>query len=185
MLRVSLLGNLGADPEPRFSQKGTALTSFRVAANQARVTPEGDRQESTEWFRVRTAGRLADFAQRLGKGARVLVVGRLEISHYQSREGEARVGFDIWADEVVNLSGRAQDVGGEELLSGASDGPRAEPMGAVPATTVTERASAPGAKHGPRGVSAKAVARRPALIAAGTRHEPTAAERQREDDLPF
>src|SRR5919198_398292 len=106
MLRVSLLGNLGADPESRFTQKGTQIVTFRVAVNQVRPGPDGERQESTEWFRVRVANRQAEFVQRLGKGSRVLVIGRLDIGHYQSREGETRTSFDVWADEVVNLSGR-------------------------------------------------------------------------------
>jgi single-strand DNA-binding protein len=106
MLRVSLVGNLGADPELRYSQKGAPIASFRVAVNQVRNGPDGERQENTEWFRVRATGRLSDFAQRLQKGTRVLVFGRLDISHYQSREGDARVGFDVWADEVQSVSAR-------------------------------------------------------------------------------
>ena len=96
MLRVSLLGNLGAEPETRTSQKGAQVTTFRVAVDQLRTDADGERQESTEWFRVRAMGRLAESTQRLAKGGRVLVVGRLDITHYQSRDGEPRVGFDIW-----------------------------------------------------------------------------------------
>jgi single-strand DNA-binding protein len=109
MLRVSLLGNLGADPEVRYSQKGAAITAFRVAVNQVRTGPDGERQENTEWFRVRASGRQGDFAQRLQKGQRVLVIGRLDISHYTSREGEARVGFDVWADDVQSMSPRSPE----------------------------------------------------------------------------
>ena len=110
MLRVSLIGHLGADPEVRSSQKGSSMVSFRVAVNLVRTTPDGGRQETTEWFSVRVMGGQAAFASRLGRGARVLVIGRLGISHYQSREGEARTGFDVWADEIQHLSPRA---GGE------------------------------------------------------------------------
>ncbi|MBV9355068.1 MAG: single-stranded DNA-binding protein [Chloroflexi bacterium] len=106
MLRVSLLGNLGADPELRYSQKGSPMVSFRVAVNQVRTGPDGERQENTEWFRVRVMGRQTEFAQRLTKGTRVYVAGRLDISHYQSRDGEARVGFDVFADELQNVSAR-------------------------------------------------------------------------------
>jgi single-strand DNA-binding protein len=90
MLRVTLIGNLGAEPEARFTPKGTQLVQFRVAVNQVRMGPDGERQENTEWFRVRTPPRMHDFVQRLTKGARVLVVGRLDIGHYQSRDGEPR-----------------------------------------------------------------------------------------------
>jgi len=104
MLRVSLLGNLGAEPESRYSQKGAPITTFRVAVNQIKTDANGERQESAAWFRIRAIGRLAESAQRLTRGGRVLVVGRLDISHYQSRDGEPRMGFDVWADEVVILA---------------------------------------------------------------------------------
>src|SRR5918912_4207999 len=106
MLRVSLLGNLGADPEVRYNSKGVPMVSFRVAVNQVRTGPDGERQENTEWFRVRAMGRLSEFAQRLQKGTRVLVFGRLDVGHYQSREGEMRVSFDVWADDVQSVSAR-------------------------------------------------------------------------------
>jgi len=106
MLRVTLVGHLGADAELRQSQKGMPIVSFRVAVNLLRPGLNEERQESTEWFRVRVMGRQSEYAQRLAKGTRVLVVGRLDISHYQSHEGEPRIGFDVWADEIQNLSPR-------------------------------------------------------------------------------
>jgi len=106
MLRVSLMGNLGADPELRYSAKGTAIAQMRVAVNQVRSGPDGERQENTEWFRVRVSGPRTDYVQRWSKGSRVLVIGRLDISHYQSREGETRTGFDVWADEIQLMGPR-------------------------------------------------------------------------------
>jgi single-strand DNA-binding protein len=106
MLRVTLLGNLGADPEVRFSAKGTQIVSFNVAVNQVRTGPDGERQENTEWFRIRVAGRQSDFAQRLTKGNRVLVIGRLDIGHYTSKQNEPRTSFDVWAEEVQSVSAR-------------------------------------------------------------------------------
>ena len=73
MLRVTLVGNMGADPELRYSQKGTGIVSFTVAVNQVRKGPDGERQENTEWFRIRVAGPQTEFVQRLGKGTRVLL----------------------------------------------------------------------------------------------------------------
>ena len=110
MLRVSLLGNLGAEPETRYSQKGSQITTFRVAVDQVRTDADGERQESTEWFRVRA-------------------MGRLDISHYQSRDGEPRVGFDVWADEVINLAGRPTG-GDSELVGtgGRGDAPAEDPL---------------------------------------------------------
>jgi single-strand DNA-binding protein len=106
MLRVTLMGNMGADPEVRYSQKGTQLVSFRVAVNQVRTGPDGERQENTEWFRITVSGRQTEYVQRLSKGTRVLVLGRLDISHFQSRDGEPRTGFDVWAEEVQAMSSR-------------------------------------------------------------------------------
>jgi single-strand DNA-binding protein len=106
MLRVTLLGNLGADPETRYTQKGTQIVSFRVAVNQVRTGPDGERQENTEWFRVKVSGRQGEFVQRLSKGTRVLVLGRLDIGHFQSRDGETKTSFDVWADDVQAMSAR-------------------------------------------------------------------------------
>jgi single-strand DNA-binding protein len=125
MLRVSLLGNLGAEPEVRYTAKGTQLVTFRVAVNQVRTGPEGERQENTEWFRVRVSGRQADFVSRLTKGSRVLVFGRLDIGHFTSKDGELRTSFDVWADDVQSVGaprGFTADLdAGAEREAGASE----------------------------------------------------------------
>ncbi len=133
MLRVTLLGNLGADPDVRFTAKGSSVVQLRVAVNQIRRGPDGERQENTEWFRVSISGPRADFAQRLQKGNRVLVVGRLQIGHYTSKDGEARTSFDVWADDFESLSLRPRDAepvpGTETDVADAADA--AEPVGAA------------------------------------------------------
>jgi single-strand DNA-binding protein len=114
MLNLTLVGNLGAEPTVGATQKGTAVTTMRVAVNQSRTNSStGERTESTEWFRVRAMGRLVDLAERLTKGTRVLVIGRLDIGHYQSSEGDPRVSYDVWADEIVPFSVRS-DAGASE-----------------------------------------------------------------------
>lgn len=124
MLRVTLLGNLGADPEMRYTPKGGQIVSFRVAVNQVRTGPDGERQENTEWFRVRVSGRQSEYVQRFGKGSRVLVIGRLDIGHYQSKDGETRTSFDVWADDVQGMSS-ARTLGPEGDVIDAE--PEAEP----------------------------------------------------------
>jgi single-strand DNA-binding protein len=104
MLKVICLGHVGADPEERYTQKGAPMTQFRMAVNQVRTDRDGERQETTEWFQIRAMGTLAERAQRLSKGDRVLVIGRLTVTHFQSRDGEPRTGFDVWADEVTSVS---------------------------------------------------------------------------------
>jgi single-strand DNA-binding protein len=123
MLRVSLLGNMGADPEVRYTQKGTQITSFRVAVNMVKTGPDGERQENTEWFRVRVANRQSEFVQRLSKGTRVLVIGRLDIGHYQSKEGEPRTSFDVWADDVQAMSMRGPAAEPDSLMDSYADAP--------------------------------------------------------------
>ena len=113
MLRVTLLGNLGGDPELRYTATGTKMVTFNVAVNQVRKGPDGERQENTEWFRIRTTGPKAEWAQRFAKGNRVMVMGRLTISHFQGRDGEARTGYDVWADEVESVAPRPRDADAE------------------------------------------------------------------------
>ncbi|HEV7666403.1 MAG TPA: single-stranded DNA-binding protein [Chloroflexota bacterium] len=109
MLRVSLLGNLGNDPEVRYSAKGTQIVSFRVAVNSVRTGPDGERQENTEWFGIRVSGRQSEFVQRLGKGSRVLVIGRLDIGRYTTKDGETRPSFDVWADDIQSMTPRGSE----------------------------------------------------------------------------
>jgi single-strand DNA-binding protein len=119
MLRLTLIGNLGVEPEVGTTQKGAPIATLRVAVNHQRTdTTTGERHEQTEWFRVRAFGRLVESAQRLSKGGRVLVVGRFDIGHYQTREGEPRTSFDVWADELVSLSTLRESSDGRENDSG-------------------------------------------------------------------
>jgi single-strand DNA-binding protein len=148
MLRVTLLGNLGAEPELRWTAKGTQMVSFRVAVNQVRTGPDGERQENTEWFRVQVSGRQSEFVQRLTKGSRVLVIGRLNISHFQSKDGESRTGFDVWADDVQAVSGPSRPMAGD------ADGPEADAEAAEPAAAgVSSRQTRPNGRSAPRSAS--------------------------------
>jgi single-strand DNA-binding protein len=108
MLRVELIGNLGGAAEQRFTQQGRAMTQLRVAVNQRRQRPDGEPEETTTWFGVRAMGTLGERCATLDKGTRVLVVGRLDIRHYQRQDGTPAVAYDVWADEVLNLSPRAE-----------------------------------------------------------------------------
>jgi single-strand DNA-binding protein len=121
MLFIEIIGNLGADPEERFTADGKQLTSIRVAVNSRHKDANGEQIERTDWFRARMGGGRADYAAReLHKGSRVLVRGRLEIGEYNVKNtGEMRTTYDIWADAVINLSSR-------EGLS-REEAPRAEP----------------------------------------------------------
>jgi single-strand DNA-binding protein len=138
MLNLTVVGNLGAQPTVGTTLKGAAIATMRVAVNQSRTDPStGERTESTEWFRVRAMGRLVDVAERLTKGTRVLVIGRLDIGHYQSSEGDARTSYDVWADEIAPFSVRT-DAGASERRD------TAQPRSAQPPTPPQD----PGGRQG-------------------------------------
>jgi len=119
----------------RYTQKGVQQTTFRAAVNSRRTGADGEQIERTDWFRVRARGSKAEYVQRFTKGQRVLVIGRLEISEWQTREGEPRTSYDIWADDVVNLSPREDGSRGQgaPATSSAPNGRPAQPDGARPA----------------------------------------------------
>lgn len=107
MMRITIVGNLGADASARYTDSGTASTMFDVAVNSRVRASDGEFEERTDWFRVRTIGNRATYAAQLEKGQRVLIVGRLTIGEWTSQTtGEIKTGYTIWADDIVNLEGR-------------------------------------------------------------------------------
>jgi single-strand DNA-binding protein len=108
--KVILIGNLGADPEVRYTQNGTAVTNFRVATTES-YKKEGERQEQTEWHRVVAFGRLGEICgEYLSKGSKVYIEGRLQTRKWEDRDGNARYTTEIVAREMKMLSPRG--VGG-------------------------------------------------------------------------
>src|SRR4051812_50023070 len=104
MLKVILIGNLGSDPEARFTQKGSEIVSFRVAVNGRRPGADGEWQDQTDWFRVRVGGRQLDYVKRLGKGSRVHVLGNLEIGTGTPKDtGELRTTLGVPGGWVPHL----------------------------------------------------------------------------------
>ena len=102
--KVMLIGNLGADPEMRYTADGNALTSFRVAASRNYTTPDGERREETEWFSIVAWRKLAEqCSQFLQKGRRVYVEGRLRTRSWDTPEGQKRYRTEVVADKVLFL----------------------------------------------------------------------------------
>jgi single-strand DNA-binding protein len=103
--RVIVVGNLGRDPDMRYSQKGTALTRFSVAAPAAMKDGE---KEQTVWYDVTAFGKQAEACNEyLKKGSKVLVEGRLNpVRVYQTESGETRTSLPLVADRVQFLSNR-------------------------------------------------------------------------------
>ncbi|MFN8465998.1 MAG: single-stranded DNA-binding protein [Caldilineaceae bacterium] len=101
--QITLIGNLGTDPEMRYTQSGVPVTTFSLAVTRRWSGQDGQRQEKTIWFRVTAWRKLAEFSsQYLTKGRQVLVVGEMEEPRVwtDSRSGEARAGLDVTANTI-------------------------------------------------------------------------------------
>ena len=111
--KVILVGTLGKDPEVRYSQAGAAMTSISVATNESwkdKVT--GEKQERTEWHRVKFFGRLAEIAgEYLKKGGQVYIEGSLRTEKYTDKQGVEKYSTDIIANEMQMLGGRSEGAG--------------------------------------------------------------------------
>jgi single-strand DNA-binding protein len=119
MLKATLIGNLGGDPEMRHSASGNPFLRLNVASNFRVRTPEGEWQDKTEWVRVTVMGQRAEsLAIHLKKGMRVYVEGRLEARPWTSQQGEMRAGLEVVANDVEFMSPRA----GDEQGAGSTDG---------------------------------------------------------------
>jgi single-strand DNA-binding protein len=121
--KVMILGNVGRDPEIRYTANGKGLTTFSVAANRRYQRPDGEWGEETEWFTVVTWDRLAErLAQNLQRGDRVYVEGRLQTRSWDGPDGQKRYKTEVVADRVLPQGRRQQPVaagaGGYEASAG-------------------------------------------------------------------
>lgn len=102
--KVMIIGNLGSEPEMRFTPKGNPVTSFRIATNRVYTTVEGERKEETEWFTVVALGKLAEQCnQFLAKGRLVYTEGRLRTRTWEGQDGQKHFRTEIVANRVVFL----------------------------------------------------------------------------------
>ena len=107
MNKILVIGNLGSDPEMRYTPNGNAVTSFSVATNRRYKTSDGETREETEWFRVNAWNRLGETCnQYLQRGSKVYVEGTLTSGAYLSNDGDPRASLDIRATEVRFLDSR-------------------------------------------------------------------------------
>lgn len=112
--KVMLIGNLGADPEMRYTTGGSAVANVRLATAEAwRDRESGEQQERTEWHRVVFFGRLAEIVgEYLRKGSQVYVEGRLQTRKWQDRDGNERYTTEIVCNDMQMLGGRGGGSGG-------------------------------------------------------------------------
>jgi len=100
--KISIIGNLGADPELKYTTDGKPRLEMRVATNERRKSASGEWEDKTTWYRVIMFGeRSVKLAEWLRKGRKVYAEGRLQVDLYDSKDGEKRVALDILASEVV------------------------------------------------------------------------------------
>jgi single-strand DNA-binding protein len=107
--KVTLIGNLGGDPELRTTPGGTSVATFTLATNESWNDKDGNRQERTEWHRIVAWGRLAEICgQYLSKGRQVYIEGRLQTRSWEDKQGNQRKTTEIVAREMLMLGGRGE-----------------------------------------------------------------------------
>ncbi len=107
--KVILIGNLGANPEMRFTQGGTPVANLRIATTERWTDRNGQKQEATEWHRVVLWGKQAEIAgQYLTKGRQVYIEGRIRTRQWQDKQGQTRYTTEIVATTLQFLGARGE-----------------------------------------------------------------------------
>lgn len=115
--KVILVGNLGRDPELRYTPQGTPVCSFTMATNERRRDKSGETQDMTTWFRVTLWGRQAETAsQYLAKGRTVYIEGRIRTEEWTDRDGKTRTTLEVHATDMQFIGAR----GGEDAAASAA-----------------------------------------------------------------
>lgn len=116
--KVTLIGNLGADPELRYTKSGTPVANMRMATTRVYTDSKGDRHEQTTWHRIVAWGKTAELCkQYLSKGRQVFVEGRLQDNQYQDAEGVTHRSYEIVAEQVLFLGSRPAESNSSEETS--------------------------------------------------------------------
>ncbi len=124
--KVMLIGNLGRDPEMRFTPSGRAVTNFTIATSERWKDTNGELQESTEWHRIVTWGKLAEnCAKLLSKGKQVYIEGRIQTRSWDDKDGNKRYTTEIVASQMQILT----PSGGTERMSAPAGEPHPEYSG--------------------------------------------------------
>ena len=126
--KVILIGNLGKDPEVRYSQAGAAIASFNVATTETWKKQDGTKEELTEWHRIVAFGRLGEICgEYLSKGSKVFIEGRLQTRKWEDKEGNTKYTTEIVAREMKMLSPRGSS-GDSSQSQQYNDQPFPEPV---------------------------------------------------------
>ena len=128
--KVILVGNLGRDPELRYTAQGTPVCSFSIATNERRKDRNGEMQDHTTWFRVTLWNRQAETAsQYLQKGRQVYIEGRLRVEEYTDRDGKPRQSLEVTATDMQFIGTRGDEPHQERAASASAGGGPPEPAG--------------------------------------------------------
>jgi single-strand DNA-binding protein len=127
LCKVTLIGNLGRDPEMRYTPDGRPVTQFSVAVNRNTKNQAGEWLEETEWFRITVWGNQAErTAENLKKGSKIYVEGRFRTREWEAQDGQKRTALEVTADNVINLERRPREEGGDGSFGASNGGERAE-----------------------------------------------------------
>ena len=130
-----LIGNLGRDPEVRFTPAGQAIASFTLATSDNWTDKSGQKQERTEWHRIKAFGKTAELCRDyLAKGRQVYIEGRIQTNEWNDKDGNKRTTTEVVANQVLFLGGArggggAASAGGTGAMGGAG---ASEPAGEPP-----------------------------------------------------
>ncbi len=134
--KIIIVGNLGRDPELRYTPQGNAVCNFSMATNEKRRDKAGDLQDITTWFRVTLWGRQAENASKyLQKGSPVYIEGRLRVDEWTDRDGNPRQTLDVNATDMQFLGGgRSDDYSSSQDDSYASESNTSSQAASAPST---------------------------------------------------
>ncbi len=126
--KAIVVGNLGRDPEVRYTQGGQAVCNFSVATNERWRDKSGNEQEQTEWHRIVTWGKLAEICgEHLSKGRMVFIEGRLQTREWTDRQGDKRYTTEIVARDVQFLDRSGRQAGPDKAPPDDDFGPPPRP----------------------------------------------------------
>jgi len=121
--KVILLGNLGRDPETRYTTGGDAVTNLNIATSEQWKDKSGEKQERTEWHRVVLFGRQAEVAgEYLKKGRSVYIEGRLQTRKYTDKDGVEKYSTEVIGDRMQLIGGSRESSGGDVEFNAGSGG---------------------------------------------------------------
>jgi single-strand DNA-binding protein len=121
--KIIVVGNLGRDPELRYTPQGVAVCSFSMATNEKRRDKSGEMQDITTWFKITLWREKAETAAKyLTKGSPVYIEGRLRIEEWTDRDNNNRYTLDVQATDMQFIGSRSDTIGGGEYSGGASAG---------------------------------------------------------------